>query len=159
MSWRLLATVGCFLGCTALACELGPTSHPPRAELPPVSPGQARIILYMAVSNELPGYCPHLAIDDEPVGRLCLGTFIYVDQSPGAHQVGVEVQKDLSAFGAQAAEPVDLKLGPGDTAYVQVQALAMSQMAKIVLTKEAAANGLRDISSLRLATRQSLQPY
>jgi len=159
MLWRLLAAVGCALWCTALACERGPTSQPLSAELPPLSPGQVRIILYMAVSNELPGYCPHLTIDDQAVGRLCLGTFLYVDQSPGAHQIGVELQKELSTFGAQAAAAVDLKLGPGDTAYVQVQALAMSQMAKIVLTREAAANGLRDISSLRLATRQSVPQY
>jgi hypothetical protein len=98
-------------------------------------------------------------VDDQPVGRLCLGTFIYVDQSPGAHQVGVEIQQNLTTFGAQAAEPVNLKLAPGETAYVQVQALAMSQMAKIVLTREAAANGLQDISSLRLATRESVPQY
>jgi hypothetical protein len=156
MSWRILAALGCLLWCTVLACELGPASRDLSAELPPLSPSQARIILYMVVSNEIPGFCPHLTVDDEPVGRLCVGTFIYVDQSPGAHQVGVGgAEKNVYVLSEEAmAGPVDLKIGPGGTAYVQVQALAMSQMAKIVLTREAAANGLRDISSLRLANRQ-----
>jgi hypothetical protein len=156
MSWRILAALGCLLWCTALACELGPVEHNLSAELPPLSPSQSRIILYMVVSNELPGFCPHLTVDDEPVGRLCVGTFIFVDQSPGAHQVGVGGEKSVYALTEEAmAGPIDLKIGPGGTAYVQVQSLAMSQMAKIVLTRVAAANGLRDISSLRLANRQA----
>jgi len=65
-------------------------------------------------------------------------------------------EKSVYALSEQAMSgPIDLKIGPGGTAYVQVQALAMSQMAKIVLTREAAANGLRDISSLHLANRQA----
>jgi hypothetical protein len=158
MSWRAVAVLSCTILCTALACELGPAQHDLSAELPPLPPDQARIILYMVVANELPSYCPYLTVDGEPVGKLCVGTFFYVDQSPGVHQVGVAIEKRLSAFGEQATtEPVDLKIGPGGTAYVQVQALAMSQMAKVVLTREAAANGLRDISSLRLAKRQTVR--
>jgi hypothetical protein len=158
MSWRALAVLGCTLLCIALACERGPAQHDLSAELTPLPPDQARIILYMAVANELPRYCPHLTVDGEPVGKLCVGTFFYVDQSPGVHQVGVGTDKSLSAFGEQGmTEPIDLKIGPGGTAYVQVQALAMSQMAKVVLTREAAANGLRDISSLHLAKRQTVQ--
>ena len=158
MSWRAAAALGCAFLCTALACELGPAQHDLSTELPPLQPDQARIILYMVVANELPAYCPNLTVDGEPVGKLCVGTFFYVDQSPGVHQVGVGIDKNLTAFGQQGAtEPIDLKIGPGGTAYVQVQALAMSQMAKVVLTREAAANGLRDISSLRLGKRQSVQ--
>ncbi|HBZ69267.1 MAG TPA: hypothetical protein DEP35_05815 [Deltaproteobacteria bacterium] len=108
----------------------------------------------MVVAPQIAGYCPYLTVDNEPVGKLCLGTFLYVDQSPGAHQVGVGIDKRLSAFGEQGiTEPVDLKIGPGGTAYVQVQVLAISLTAKVLLTREAAANGLRDISSLRPAKR------
>lgn len=158
MSWRPVTVLGCTVLCIALGCELGPTQHDLSTELPPLSPDQARIILYMVIANELPAYCPRLTVDGEPVGKLCVGTFFYVDQLPGVHQVGVGTDKNLSAFGQQGATgPIDLKIGPGGTAYVQVQALAMSQMAKVVLTREAAANGLRDISSLRLAKRQIVQ--
>jgi hypothetical protein len=156
MSLRVPTLLCCLLWCTALACTPGPAEHDLSAELPPPSPGQARIILYMFVSNELPGFCPYLTVDGESVGKLCVGTFIYIDQSPGAHQVGVDTSKSPRWFSEQSmTEPIDLKIGPDGTAYVQVQALAMSQMAKVVLTREAAANGLRDISSLHLAKRQT----
>ena len=156
MSRRILASLGCLLWSAALACGLGPASREPSVELPPLSPDQARIILYTVVAPEIPGYCPYLTVDGEPVGKLCVGTFFYVDESPGAHQGGVGIDRRLSAFGEQGVTvPVDLKIGPGGTAYVQVQVLAMSLTAKVLLTREAAANGLRDISALRLAKRQT----
>lgn len=152
MSWRALAPLACTLFCTALACA----APSPRIELSPLPPNQTRIILYMAVATELPSYCPKLTVDGAAVGKLCVGNFFAVDQPPGVHQVGVGIDKNLSAFGEQGVtEPVDLTLGPGETGYVQVYALAMSQQVKVMLTKEPAANGSRDISSLRLANRQT----
>jgi len=154
MSWRALAALGCTLLCAALACASAPS---PQIELPALSPNQTRIILYMAVATELPSYCPKLTVDGIDVGKLCVGHFFAVDQSPGLHQVGVGLDKNLSAFGEQGVtEPVSLTLGPGETAYVQVYALAMSQQVKVMLTTEPAANGSRDVSSLRLTNYEKV---
>jgi hypothetical protein len=159
MARKLLPLFGIALSCAALACGLVPTSQEMgAAELPPLPAGQVRIILYMAVATELPGYCPILTVDNESVGKLCVGTFFSFDRSPGAHQVGVGIDKTLSAFGEQdTPTPVELTLGAGETGYVQVLTLAMSQMAKVVLTQEATANGERDISSLRFANPPPVQ--
>ena len=153
---RAFTLFGCFPLCMALGCALGSAPRDGGAELPPVAPDLARIILYMVVANELPSYCPHLTVDGEPVGRLCVGNFLFVDQPPGVHKVNVAVDKNLSAFGEQSAtDPLDLKLGRGETGYIQVTALAMSVGVKVVLTPETTADGVRDISSLRLAKRGS----
>jgi hypothetical protein len=105
--------------CTALACALGGTPHDIRAELPTLAPDKARIVLYMAVATELPSFCPYLTVDNERVGKLCVGNFFAVDRPPGAHPVGVGIDRNLSAFGEQGVtEPVDLTLAPGETAYV-----------------------------------------
>jgi hypothetical protein len=131
---------------------MGGAPHNVSTELPALAPDNARIILYMAVATELPSYCPPLTLDGEGVGKLCVGTFFSEDRSPGAHQVGVGIDRNLSAFGEQGAtEPVDVTLAPGETAYVQVYALWLSQSVKVMLTRETATNGLRDISSLRFA--------
>ena len=150
MPWRAFPTVA-MLG-TALACAMGGAPHDVSTELPALAPDKARIILYMAVATELPSYCPPLTLDGEGVGKLCVGDFFSEDRSPGAHQVGVGIDRNLSAFGEQGAtEPVDVTLAPGETAYVQVYALWLSQSVKVMLTRETATNGLRDISSLRFA--------
>jgi hypothetical protein len=150
MNWRAPPTIATLF--TALACALGGTPHDISVELPALAPDKARIILYMAVATELPSYCPPLTLDGEGVGKLCVGNFFSEDRSPGAHQVGVGIDRNLSAFGEQGAtEPVELTLAPGETAYVQVYALWMSQSVKVMLSREPATNGSRDISSLRLA--------
>jgi hypothetical protein len=148
MAWRPFGFWSSTFLCSALAC-VGPAHQDVRIELPPLAQDDSRVILYMAVATELPGYCPSLTLDKERVGKLCVGNFFVVDRPPGAHEVGVGIDRNLSAFGEQGAtEPVDLTLAPGETAYVQVYALAMSQSVKVMLTREPAMNGLRDISSL-----------
>jgi len=148
---------GSTLLCAALACAPQRQQRNAAAELPPVPPNLARIILYMVIANELPSYCPHLTVDGEDIGKLCVGSFFLVDQSPGVHQVNVATDKNLSAFGEQGVtDPVNLELRAGETGYVQVYALAMSMGVKVVFTKETTANGLQDISSLHLVQTKAV---
>ena len=150
MAWRPFGFWSSTFLCSALAC-VGPAHQDVRIELPPLAQDESRVILYMAVATELPSYCPFLTIDKERVGKLCVGNFFFVDRPPGPHVVGVGIDRNLSAFGEQGTtEPVDLTLALGETAYVQVYALAMSQSVKVMLEREPTENGLRDISSLRL---------
>jgi hypothetical protein len=72
MSRGALALLASTLFCAALACASAP---PARAELAPLPPNQARIILDMAVATELPSYCPKLTVNFEGVGKLCVGNF------------------------------------------------------------------------------------
>lgn len=148
MAWRPFGFWSSTFLCSALAC-VGPAHQDVRIELPALAQDQSRVILYMAVATELTSYCPSLTVDKERVGKLRVGNFFLVDRPPGVHQVGVGIDPNLSSFGEQGVtEPVALTLAPGETAYVQVYALAMSQSVKVMLTRELAMNGLRDISSL-----------
>ena len=150
MAWRPVGFWSSTFLCSALAC-VGPAHQDVRIELPPLAQDESRVILYMAVATELPSYCPFLTVDNARVGKLCVGNFFVVDRPPGPHVVGVGIDQNLSAFGEQGTtEPVDLTLALGETAYVQVYALAISQSVKVMLTREPVMNGLRDISSLHL---------
>jgi len=144
-SWCVVA-VGALL-----ACSTGTPYAQVAAELPALSSGSARIMVYMTTNTEAPEFHPDIAIDGREIGKIGSGTFFYRDVPAGVHQVGVMTDEHLAGLGNQGAtDPVELSVAPGTTSYVQVGVLVTVGMVKVVLTPEHTADAQRDLSDLYL---------
>lgn len=77
-------------------------------------------MLYRTNDTDVTMFHPKLTVDGEPVGELTVGSFLYVDRSPGIHEIGVKKQSNVSAFGGQApTKPVAIRLAPAETSYLR----------------------------------------
>jgi len=123
VSRRLAGVV--VLACAVLACASGPPRPQGTASLPALAPGLGRLVLYHTNDTDLTLFHPDLTVDGEPVGDLPVGTFRYVDRSPGLHEIGVNKQPNVSAFGGQApTQPVAIVLTPGETSYLRFNVIS-----------------------------------
>jgi len=135
--------------CAALACSTGATYAQFAARTPPPPQGQGRIIVYLTDVTEAPSFWPIITVDGQALGQIRTGTFFYVDEPAGIHQIGVGVKESNAAFGSQGAtQPVFVGVAPGTTSYVQVFVTAPPGMVMVQLQPEDAENGLHDLSSL-----------
>jgi hypothetical protein len=132
-----------------LACSTGATYAQFAAHTPPPPQGQGRIIVYLTDVTEAPSFWPIITVDGQLRGEIRTGSFFYVDEPAGIHQIGVGVKTSNAAFGNQGAtEPVFVGVAPGTTSYVQVFVTAPPGMVKVQLQPEDAENGQRDLASL-----------
>lgn len=134
---------------TAIACAASPTPPAPAPSLPPIAAGQGRVVLYMTSASQVESFHPTLTVDGEVVGKLRVGTFRAVDRPAGSHQVGVQVQPSLGAFGNQDPTlPQPVALAAGDTAYVEVLVIADAAGIQVLLHPEAREGAERALARL-----------
>lgn len=134
----------------ALACASGgPNYAELEATLPPIASGSARIFFYMTDAVEVPTFRPDLTVDGIIEGEIRAGTFFYLDEPAGVHQLGVHAKPVDAAFGGQGATPpIVLELAPGQRVFVRVGVESPAGMVMPVLTAESAENGQRDMAHL-----------
>jgi len=119
------SAVAVVLACAALACASSPPGPQGTAGLPALAPGLGRLVLYHTNDTDLKLFHPKLTVDGEAVGELPVGTFLYLDRSPGVHEIGVKKQPNVSAFGGQApTQPLAIVLAPGETSYVRFNVIS-----------------------------------
>lgn len=133
----------------ALGCAASPTAPESAPTLPPITAGQGRVVLYMTSASQVATFHPTLTVDGEVVGKLRIGTFHAVDRPAGVHQVGVQVQPSLGAFGNQdPTPPQPVELVAGDTAYVEVLVIGDAAGIQVLLHPEEAEGALRALARL-----------
>jgi hypothetical protein len=133
----------------ALACASGPSYREIAPTLAPLAAGQGRLVLYMTQAAEVGSFLPTLTVDGLPVGRLRVNTFRSVDRPAGPHEVGVQMEPYLSAFGNQAPTPpraVDVEAG--ETSYLEVLVLADAAGIQVLLRPHEAAEAERELAPL-----------
>jgi len=137
------------LACASLACASGPPQPRGTAWLPAPAPGLGRLVLYHTNDTDLTMFHPMLTVDGAPVGELPVGTFLHADRSPGIHEVGVQPQPDVSAFGDQdPTQPVSVELTPGKTSYLQVGVVSSPISVGVSLTPMDAGGAQQDLADL-----------
>jgi hypothetical protein len=135
----------------ALACAHAPAGRRFDA-IPPIAPGLGRVVIYRTTSTDAPGFYPRVQVDDEVVGKLGMGSFVFADRSPDWHQIEVVRGRFESAFGEQSpGRPFALMLGPDETSYVELQVLVLGSSIQTNLLKRDAATAARALAPLHEA--------
>jgi hypothetical protein len=140
----------------ALAC-----AHPagPRRSLQeqtPIAPGAARLVIYRTTATDAPSFYPRVQVDDAVVGKLGMGSFVWVDRTPDWHSVGVVRGRFESAFGEQSpARPFAVMLAPGETTYVELQVLVLGTTIQANLRKPDLEAQARALAALRESPPES----
>jgi hypothetical protein len=149
VSRRSAVAVGLACAALALACASGPPRPQGTAWLPGIAPGLGRLVLYHTNDTDITLFHPMLTVDGEPVGELPVGTFVYVDRPPGAHEVGVKAQPNFSAFGGQApTPPVSIMYLPAQTSYLRFGVYGTPVWVNVILTPMDPTIAQREVSTL-----------
>jgi hypothetical protein len=116
---RLLALIGFgLLG--IVGCAVQPTGNNPLSSVPPVPPGMARVWILRQTNIAYENFSaadPAVFINNVDLGHIVRGTVFYHDVSPGTYRFRVQ------PYGTPTHLVDTVQLGPGVTAFLQVQAI------------------------------------
>jgi hypothetical protein len=147
MSLRFAVAVA--LACAELACASGPPRPQGTAWLPAPAPGVGRLILYRVNDTDATMFHPQITVDGLPVGELTIGTFLYLDRSPGVHEIWVKKQPNVSAFGGQAPiRPIAVLLAPAEASYVRFEVNSTPVWIETTLIPMNPTDALSDLATL-----------
>src|SRR5262245_50502346 len=109
----------------AVACAAsGPVYPEFVATAPPIAAGRARLVVYRHFLTEPQAFLAKITVDAAAVGTLPMGTWLWVDEVAGVHEIDSPPWPSFSAFGDQLrTEPIEVALAPGTTTFVRVNVL------------------------------------
>ncbi len=151
-SHRVLVALGRIGLALTLGCA-GMSGSPELDDpLPPFAPGTGRIVVYQTPATGAPTYHPKITVDGETVGELRPSTLLYADRPPGSHQVSVQLEKRLTAFGEQSeTPPLAVTVAEHETVFVQAQVLFISLQYRTLLKLMDPAVGEQEAAGMRQA--------
>ena len=109
---RLAAWIAACLMAALLAGCAGPRYASMAASLPPLKPGEGRIVFYnpMQDAGAGPSGQPKIRVNKQVVGRSKPGSFFYIDRPAGSYVVTDKLWTD---------DGLSFMLNPGETRYVR----------------------------------------
>jgi hypothetical protein len=117
-----LRFVSAGLLCLAAACaQRGPAYPVFAAAAPPIAVGHARLVVYRTLYTPPQDFYAQVTVDGAAVGTLPMGTWLWVDEPTGSHQLDSPPWPSFYAFGNQLpTKPIEVFLAPGTTTFVEV---------------------------------------
>ena len=140
------------LFCVAAGCaQRGPAYPVFAASAPPIAAGHARLVVYRTLYTPPQDFTAKVAVDGTPVGALLMGTWLFVDEPAGAHQLESPPWPTFYAFGNQLpTRPIEVFLPPGSTTFVSLS-LASTAPVEVSLATVDPAQAQSDLARALMA--------
>lgn len=139
------------LGLATACAQRGPTYPAFAAAAPEIAAGHARLVVYRSLYTPPQDFYAQITVDGTSVGTLPMGTWLWVDEPMGPHQLGSPPWPSFYAFGNQLpTKPVEIVLNPGTTTFVEVS-LASTAPIEVSLTPVDPGRAENDLAVLEMA--------